>query len=47
MKITIFGATGATGTCLVEQAVATGHQVTAVVRNPARLATRPARGCAS
>ncbi len=39
MKITIFGATGATGTCLVEQAVATGHQVTAIVRNPARLAT--------
>jgi putative NADH-flavin reductase len=38
MKITIFGATGATGRCLVEQAVATGHQVTAVVRDPARLA---------
>jgi putative NADH-flavin reductase len=38
MKITIFGATGATGACLVEQAVAAGHQVTAVVRDPARLA---------
>jgi|SRR5579859_7201493 len=37
MKLTIFGATGATGTCLVEQAVAAGHQVTAVVRDPARL----------
>jgi putative NADH-flavin reductase len=38
MKLTIFGATGATGTCLVEQAIAAGHEVTAVVRDPARLA---------
>jgi putative NADH-flavin reductase len=38
MKITIFGATGATGTCLVQQALAVGDQVTAVVRDPARLA---------
>ncbi len=38
MKLTIFGATGATGTCLTEQALAAGHEVTAVVRNPARLA---------
>jgi putative NADH-flavin reductase len=38
MKLTIFGATGATGTCLVEQAIAAGHSVTAVVRDPARLA---------
>jgi putative NADH-flavin reductase len=37
MKLTIFGATGATGTCLVEQATAAGHEVTAVVRDPARL----------
>jgi putative NADH-flavin reductase len=37
MKLTIFGATGATGTCLVEQAIAGGHDVTAVVRDPARL----------
>ena len=37
MKLTIFGATGATGTCLVEQAIAAGHDVTAVVRDPARL----------
>jgi putative NADH-flavin reductase len=37
MKLTIFGATGATGTCLVEQATAAGHDVTAVVRDPARL----------
>jgi putative NADH-flavin reductase len=38
MKLTIFGATGATGTCLAGQAVAAGHEVTAVVRDPARLA---------
>jgi putative NADH-flavin reductase len=38
MKLTIFGATGGSGTCLVEQAVAAGHEVTAVVRDPARLA---------
>lgn len=37
MKLTIFGATGATGTCLTEQALAAGHDVTAVVRDPARL----------
>ena len=38
MRLTIFGATGGTGTLLVEQALAAGHQVTAVVRDPARLA---------
>jgi putative NADH-flavin reductase len=38
MNLTIFGATGATGTYLVEQALAAGHEVTAVVRDPARLA---------
>ena len=38
MKLTVFGATGATGTCLVQHAVAAGHHVTAVVRDPARLA---------
>jgi putative NADH-flavin reductase len=37
MKLTIFGATGGTGTCLAEQALAAGHDVTAVVRDPARL----------
>jgi putative NADH-flavin reductase len=37
MRLTIFGATGATGTCLAEQALAAGHEVTAVVRDPARL----------
>jgi putative NADH-flavin reductase len=38
MKLTIFGATGATGICLTEQALAAGHSVTAVVRDPGRLA---------
>ena len=38
MKLTVFGATGATGTTLIEQALAAGHGVTAVVRDPARLA---------
>ncbi len=37
MKLTVFGATGATGTLLVEHALATGHEVTAVVRDRARL----------
>ncbi|MFE0025945.1 NAD(P)-dependent oxidoreductase [Amycolatopsis sp. NPDC059021] len=38
MKITLFGATGGTGKQLVDQACAAGHEVTAVVRDPARLA---------
>jgi putative NADH-flavin reductase len=38
MKLTILGATGATGTALTRQALAAGHEVTAVVRDPARLA---------
>jgi putative NADH-flavin reductase len=38
MKLTIFGATGATGTSLTDQALAAGHEVTAIVRDPARLA---------
>lgn len=37
MRLTIFGATGVTGTLLVDQALAAGHEVTAVVRDPARL----------
>ena len=34
MKIVVFGATGKTGSILVEQALAKGHLVTAYVRNP-------------
>jgi putative NADH-flavin reductase len=37
MRLTIFGATGGTGKALVEQALAAGHDVTAVVRDPKRL----------
>src|SRR6185437_6198351 len=38
MHITVFGATGGTGGSLVRQAVAAGHQVTAVVLDPAAIA---------
>jgi putative NADH-flavin reductase len=43
MKLTVFGATGRTGTAFMEQALATGHDVTAVVRDPAgvQLASNP------
>jgi len=37
MKLTILGATGATGTCLADQALAAGHEVIAIVRDPGRL----------
>ncbi|NIH85971.1 NAD(P)-dependent oxidoreductase [Amycolatopsis granulosa] len=37
MKLTVFGATGGTGAHVVRQALTAGHQVTAVVRDPARL----------
>lgn len=37
MRTTIFGATGKVGTLLVDQALQAGHEVTAVVRDPARL----------
>jgi putative NADH-flavin reductase len=41
MRITVFGATGGTGRQLVQQALAAGHTVTAVVRDPARLPFQP------
>ncbi len=34
MKLTIFGATGQVGTSLLSQALAAGHDITAVARNP-------------
>jgi uncharacterized protein YbjT (DUF2867 family) len=38
MKLTIFAATGGIGRHILEQAVAAGHNVTAVARNPKNLA---------
>ncbi|MET9548286.1 NAD(P)H-binding protein [Streptomyces sp. NPDC006627] len=38
MKLTVFGATGGIGGEIVRQALTAGHQVTAVVRDPGRLA---------
>lgn len=43
MKLTIFAATGGIGRQLLDQAVAAGHDVTAVVRSPERLAGVPVR----
>lgn len=34
MRLVVFGATGGTGRCLIEQALDSGHDVTAVVRDP-------------
>jgi len=42
MKLTIFGASGATGRLLIEQALATGNEVVAYARNPARVSTSQA-----
>jgi uncharacterized protein YbjT (DUF2867 family) len=42
MKLTIFAATGGIGRCALDQALAAGHDVTAVARNPNAL-TGPAR----
>ncbi|AYY15469.1 NAD(P)-dependent oxidoreductase [Actinobacteria bacterium YIM 96077] len=38
MKVVMLGATGGTGRLLVDQALSRGHTVTAIVRNPAKLA---------
>lgn len=43
MKITIFAATGGIGRQALAQAIAAGHDVTAVVRNPRNLSATPAR----
>ena len=43
MKITIFAATGGIGRQALEQAIAAGHDVTAVVRDPRNLPATPAR----
>ena len=46
MKLTIVAATGGIGRHLLEQALAAGHEVTAVVRHPGRLAV-PVRALAA
>jgi putative NADH-flavin reductase len=43
MKLVVFGATGGTGRCIVEQALTSGHDVTAVVRDPEGLPLRHER----
>jgi putative NADH-flavin reductase len=43
MHIVIFGATGLTGRCLVEQALDQGYDVTAFARNPASVTTQHVR----
>ena len=37
MKLTIIAATGSAGAERLQQAVAAGHDITAVARNPAKL----------
>ena len=37
MQLAIFGGTGPTGQQLIEQALSSGHQVTALVRQPAKI----------
>ncbi len=43
MRIAVFGATGATGRHVVEQALEAGHEVTALVRDPTTLGVRHPR----
>jgi uncharacterized protein YbjT (DUF2867 family) len=43
MSLVILGATGGTGRLVVEQALADGHTVTALVRSPEKLTTRNSR----
>jgi uncharacterized protein len=42
MRITVFGAAGQVGSRVVAEALSRGHQVTAVVRDPARFGALPA-----
>ncbi len=41
MQLAIFGATGRTGKLMLDQALAAGHTVTAIVRHPNKLETSP------
>jgi len=42
MKIFVLGATGGTGGALIQQGLARGHQITALVRSPEKIAIRSA-----
>jgi putative NADH-flavin reductase len=42
MNIALFGATGMVGSAILAEALARGHQVTAIVRRPERIAPNPA-----
>ena len=44
MKVLVFGASGATGRLLVDEAVRAGHAVAAFVREPAKLGSHDAVG---
>jgi uncharacterized protein len=41
MKIAVIGATGFVGSAILQEALDRGHDVTAIVRNPAKLKPRP------
>lgn len=41
MHIALYGATGQSGSRILTELLSRGHQVTAIVRNPARLAAQP------
>ncbi len=41
MNVTLFGATGQAGTRILQELLSRGHQVTAIVRDPAKLPARP------
>ncbi|HEV2620377.1 MAG TPA: dienelactone hydrolase family protein, partial [Acidobacteriaceae bacterium] len=43
MRIVVFGAAGSVGSCLVAEALARGHEVTAVVRDQAKFSSLPPR----
>jgi putative NADH-flavin reductase len=43
MRVTVFGASGATGRHLIDQALTCGHHVTAFVRDPSRFDVRSER----
>lgn len=40
MKLAVFGGTGQTGSLIVEQAIAAGHQVSMLARDPSKIAAR-------